>query len=94
MKLDKREVTVRKYCVEVSIEFFQALIAKDDAHIHEEGADMITLCDRLNKVDGLVEVDYDGHFGPNLFFDVEAADDTPELWTKIEDIINDYLEGK
>jgi hypothetical protein len=37
------------------------------------------------------DVDYDGHFGNNLFYTVNVDDDTPELHEKIKEMIScDY----
>lgn len=45
----------------------------------------------LNKLPGVVDTDYDGHFGPHIFVTIEHEFDTEENWKVIEQTIADYI---
>lgn len=49
-----------------------------------------TLGERLEKL-GARDIDYDGHFGPNVFFTVDVEDDTPELHTEVRRVCRERL---
>ena len=47
----------------------------------------------LDKHTAAIDTDYNGHFGNSVFLKLEADDDTPEEWEKINKIIENYLVG-
>ena len=51
----------------------------------------VSLLDRLMKVDGVSEVNYDGHFGPFVYVTIDAEDDTPATHTVVRGVIQSCL---
>ena len=45
----------------------------------------------LGNIKGMFSVDYDGHFGPHIFFSIEIEDDNKETWDLIYKTIENYL---
>lgn len=45
----------------------------------------------LDAIDGVQETDYNGHFGSNIYLDIETEYDTPKLRKKILSCIRDYV---
>ena len=86
----KRERTMSQYTVEVDLLKIMDLDFK-----HEECRDWDnTLFHHLDKIKGVDEVDYNGHFGNVVFLNVDAMFDNPETWETIEKTITDYMETK
>ena len=77
----KREVTQRAYSIEVGIEGLLALLERDKNYSKP------SVCEMLEKIDGVWKVEYDGHFGPYVYLSVDVEDDTEETWAQIEAII-------
>ena len=63
MKFNKTAV---KYCVEITIDEFSILMDKEAGY--EQDDSWKSLCLELGKMDGIEDVDYNGHFGPNIFY--------------------------
>lgn len=42
---------------------------------------------KLRELDGIIKVEYDGHFGPHIFITIEVGEDTDETWRLAEEII-------
>ncbi len=38
-------------------------------------------------------IDYNGHYGPNIYLRIEPEHDTPETWEKIETLIKQATGG-
>jgi len=90
MSIGDLTVTRRSYCYEIEVEDFIAIEERDDAQdIWED-----TLCAQLEAFEGVSRVDYNGHFGPNIFFNIDADIDTHELNEKMIRMINDWAAGK
>jgi hypothetical protein len=53
----------------------------------------VSLLDRLMKVDGVSEVNYDGHFGPFVYVTIDADDDTPATHAAVRHLIQSCLDG-
>ena len=49
------------------------------------------LFDILEKNTEAYDVDYNGHFGPHIFFSVEAESNTKEEWDKIKLFIQQHI---
>ena len=56
--------------------------------IKQEGGD--TLDRRLDSLDGVENTEYDGFYGPKIFFRVRAEYDTPKLHEQILSLIREY----
>lgn len=84
----KFEVLSKAYQVEIPTDKFAArLIGQKD----DEGTDGKTLGEKLGALPGVFDVNYNGHFGPYVFFSVEIASDTPFTKKNIEMTIRHHL---
>ncbi len=83
-----RQKTSVHYCVDIDVEDLLKVIKLDDDNIATDGR---TLHDHLMNIDAVEEVDYDGMFGPHLFFKVDANRDNSHLWEFVEQVVNGYL---
>ena len=50
-----------------------------------------TLWEILGKIDGVRDVDYDGHFGNYIYIEIDEDNNTPATWELIYNLINNYL---
>lgn len=82
--------TMRSYVYEIEIEDFTTIESRDDEC--DEWKD--TLCARLEALEGVTSVDYNGHFGANIFFNIDTENDTHELNETIIGMINGWAAGK
>ena len=87
---------VKKLCVAVEYsltvdpEILKTILDKDDELAgnteHEALFDQL-----MNTVDGVTDVDYDGHYGPNIFIHLDPKYDYSSTWFGIYKIIDDYI---
>ena len=53
----------------------------------------ICLSGMLDKIEGVSDADYNGHFGPYIFFNLDTEDDSPAKRVEILTLILDYING-
>jgi len=80
------EPTDTKYSVEIGIQATLRCLEKDKELGHTN-----TLSDRIDKVMGVYDGNYDGHFGPYIFYTVEKEYDTPATHAAIHKLIREYV---
>ena len=66
---------------------------RDDA-ASDRGEDVEYLFELINKVEGVSNSDYNGHFGPYVFFDLDAENDSPAKREEIKTLIVNYINGQ
>ena len=77
------ECIEKRYAVEIDIELFSILDSQDyGSH---------RLHDDLDKISGVRDIEYNGHFGNFVYFSVSTSDDKPSLHKKIERCIEKHL---
>ncbi len=82
-------ITQISFRVPVSVDEMLLIMEKDrNVAIGDE------LYEKLNAVDGVYQVDYDGHFGPWIFFTLHKENHNDATLNKISKIINDYIPKK
>jgi hypothetical protein len=81
----KKVATSTNYCVPYGLENFKKMM-----DIELQGDDL--LYERLDKIEGILVVDYNGHFGPNIFIEVESDFDNLLLWAKVDRILKRFVE--
>jgi len=59
-----------------------------------EGAFEDYLHNKLEMLDGVTDVDYNGHFGNVVILNIDQEFDTPRLWQEIEEIITQHTYEK
>jgi hypothetical protein len=84
------EPTNTSYCIPITVEQFLAMDNQDTLNVDN---DDLELSEILDKLDGVWNTDYNGHFGPNIFLTIEADCDTIELKSKIANIILSHIAG-
>lgn len=89
----KFEITRRSYSVEISDDDFDALsdtesYATDYVALRDGNK---TLSEKLDGLPGVFDTEYDGHYGSNVFFTIDADDDKPKLHARIERTILSHL---
>ena len=80
-----KEVTQRNYAISISMErFVEIAEAESFKNIGTCGP---TIGEQLDEVDGVWNVEYDGHFGVAIYLTLDVEHDTDEIWAQIEAII-------
>lgn len=88
----RKDLTAMKFAIDVGIENFKKIDNKDNETAGPQ------LFDLLANIPGVLWVDYNGHFGPYIFveLDAEAANPFTFKWNRIfkalDDTISEYLE--
>lgn len=80
----------RSFAFGVTVEDFTKITARED----EEELWADTLTAKLDALDGVSDVDFNGHFGPFIYFTINADDDTSGKRDEIFSMIYDYTHGK
>jgi hypothetical protein len=75
-----------RYSIELTVDQFLDIEARDT---HED----TPLYETLDKLYGVHDTDYNGHFGPSIFLTIGSMCDTIELKEKITNIILSYIAG-
>ena len=92
MELEFNPVANRKsYSIELSLDDFTALCDYDWARIWHEDGDSFPSFDKALYDQNCIDVEYNGHFGQYIYFQLDVADDTPERWKAIEEIFEYYI---
>ena len=71
------------YCLPVTNESFFPIIKLEEVGVYD-------LEDALSRIDGVFDVEYNGHFGANIFFGIEAEKDILITWAMIAKVFNDF----
>lgn len=82
----------RRYNVEVEVEDFIAL-ERAESILYSGPLVGRGIDDRLALLDGVFDIEYNGHFGATIFFSIEAEYDTPTLHAKIVTIIQRQIKA-
>jgi hypothetical protein len=85
--------TAIQYCVELSTLTFTAIMNEDSRRENKGEYDNI-LASKLDKIDGVSNVDYNGHFGPNVFFTLDMNYKIDPTIKAIRKMIDTYVEGE
>jgi len=81
-----REATATKYTIALEDNVLLEIMDKDrDIGVGKE------LWETIGKIDGVQDVDYDGHFGNNIYVTVDTRHDTEGTWKLIYGLINQYI---
>jgi hypothetical protein len=76
------------YCIPVELEDFKKLLKwEDESHSSES-----RLYQLIDKVEGVDNCDYDGHFGSYIYYRVDVLSDTPGTHKKIINLIKETID--
>jgi len=79
-----KSIISTNYMVDVPSEKLIKIMHKDDS-CH------VPLYIHLSQIKGIFSIEYDGHYGPHIFFSIEIENDDAETWKLIYDAIENYL---
>ena len=79
---------VTQYEVGISEESFDAITDRD---IHE--SDCKQLYEQLLEIEGVYDVDYNGHFGTHIYLSIHKEHDHDDTWKVINRMVRDYVNG-
>ncbi len=89
-----KELVTVSYRINVLTENFFTIMDKDgEAIVNDEK----TLGDLLDALPYIDKVEYDGHFGPGIYIEIDVDrinGDTEENWKEIKKVITDYIGTK
>jgi len=83
----QEEKTACHYCISMDKCFMLQILLKEDRNDQP-------LYYYVIGVEGVIECNYNGHFGPNVYVEIDNSFDTPATMEKIKQAISDYVEGK
>ena len=87
-KLEKpfdRKITSIKYRLDVGIENFKKIMDRD-----AEGEEL--LYEWLEAIESVLHIDYDGHYGPYIFIEVEDTRGMDlNFWYQIQHLIDMFI---
>ena len=83
----KKRLTALTYVVALTEEQFAHIIKKDLKIAFEEELELDVL---LSGINGITDVDYNGHYGAVIIISLDAEFDTETTWQRIKDTINGY----
>lgn len=79
------------YVVTVDATKFSRLLKRE---FEDPGIQQSTLCTDLDKLPGVSNTNYDGHFGNCIHFDLEEEEDTHSRHSAIKRLIQQHLDRK
>ena len=88
MKRSRTTQTKQSFSVELTIRQFLRVEAKDERDKVTYG--LMTLLEEL----GCFEIEYNGHFGPNIYYSLYSEDVSENKLSLIEKLIVNYSESK
>lgn len=78
------------YQIEIPLEDMRLLLVTESALVADDT--FHPLYEKLRKLDGVSKIDYDGHYGANIFLMIDTVEDTPKTRQLISDTITQHLE--
>ena len=79
-----KRVMSTNYALDISVEKLLAIMDKD-----REAEDPLYML--LIGIDGVADVDYDGHFGPHIYVTLYIEYENEDMWKSIYETIENYL---
>jgi len=79
-----RRVMSTNYALDIPAEKLSAIMDKDC-----EAEDSLYML--LIKIDGVSDVDYNGHFGPHIYITLDIEYENEDVWKTIYKMIENYL---
>lgn len=79
-----KECVARQYTIEVDLK----AIMDSDTYLENENKWESSLAHMLDKIPGVHNVDYNGHFGPHVWLTIESHLDNDETWEIINNAIH------
>lgn len=78
------------FSAEVSAEEMLKILDKDNKALRSKSP-VHTLDDILERIDGVQLVTYNGHFGPNLFVEIDKPSKAQDILKQVKEVVNGYI---
>jgi hypothetical protein len=78
------------FCAELPKDDMLKILAKDNISLRSR-KNSKTLLDKLQTIEGIGFVEYDGHFGSNIFVEINEPNNAKLILKDIKDCIEEYL---
>lgn len=88
------ECVEKTFCLTMAKKDFLTLMQRDEKEIVDAGGSSNPLYQQLNVLKFVESTNYDGHFGPHVWYTLTAENDTPANHNFIRMIIVRYIEGR
>ena len=88
MEILELQVVRKEYAVDVNTEQFSRLLKREDK------CEGLALVEELGKLNGVSNIEYDGHFGSAIYFRIDCDVDSFSLQKKVVKIIQKHLNRK
>lgn len=82
--------TMKQFCVELTKEEFIKILDKEKEQENNNDWDN-HLFNELNKIDGVDDTDYNGHFGANIFFSFDVDYDEAATMKAVKKVIEKWV---
>jgi len=82
--------TNKQFCVELTVEEFTKIMDRETEQENDHDWDN-HLYQELNKIDGVDDTDYNGHFGPNIFFSLDVQFNEAKTIEAVKKIIEKWV---
>lgn len=79
-----RRVISTNYSIDVPVKELLTIMVKDGEVEHP-------LYMLLIEIDGISDVDYNGHFGPHIYITLDIGYDNEDVWKAVHETIENYL---
>lgn len=83
-----------QYAMEIPLKDFMRILKQDTYQYSDTESKGITLSEDIDKLDGVDDADYNGHFGNYIYYRVETKHDTPETHKKIQELTQAYIDAE
>lgn len=87
------EKVCTSYSIEITDQLFLSLLRSESAETGNAAyqAGNQTLAAKLDRIPGVSDIEYDGHFGPAVFVTISSEEDTEQVKGEIIKTIKDHL---
>lgn len=59
---------------------------------YESTCPNVPLCNKLNRIPGVSDTNYDGHFGPHIFFTLDRENDNRDTRNLVDSTITAFID--
>jgi hypothetical protein len=88
------EKTITSYCIAIEDDQLMLALEDSESYVTDNAAfadGNMTLCQKLDELDGVQDIDYNGHFGNHVFLSIEVDHDNAKTKRKISKVIEEHL---
>ena len=83
----KRTIVEKTYMISISVDLMKEILERDKK-------EKISLCEKIEGLEEVLRVNYDGHFGPYIFVTISVGEESKSTWQLVEKYINGDYNGR